>query len=94
MIVVRNTFTCKPGCASKLAAQMKDAMGSRPGMKARILTDMTGEFNRVVMEFDVANLGELESRMKEYETDANFREKMKGYTDLYVTGTRELFKMN
>jgi len=94
MIVVRNTFVCKPGCASKLAAQLKDAMSSRPDMKARILTDMTGDFNRVVMEFDVANLSELETRMKEYETEASFRDKMKGYTDHYVTGSRELFKIN
>jgi len=94
MIVVRNTFVCKPGCASKLAAQLKGAMESRKDMKARILTDLTGDFNRVVMEFEGANFGEFEGRMKEYETDEAFREKMKGYTDLYVTGTREIFKVN
>lgn len=93
MIVVRNTFVCKPGSASKLAAQLKEAMGSRKDMKARILTDLTGDFNRVVMEFDGADFGEFEARMKEYQTDEAFREKMKGYTDLYVTGTREIFQV-
>ena len=94
MIVVRNTFVCKPGCASKLATQLKGAMESRKDMKARILTDLTGDFNRVVMEFEGDNFGDFEARMKEYETDQAFREKMKGYTDLYVTGTREIFKVN
>lgn len=94
MIVVRNTFVCKPGCASKLAAQLKEAMASRPDMKARILTDLTGDFNRVVMEFEGADFGEFEARMKEYQTDESFRDKMKGYTDYYVTGTREIFQVN
>lgn len=94
MIVVRNTFVCKPGSASKLAAQLKEAMASKPDMKARILTDLTGDFNRVVMEFEGASFGDFEARMKEYETDQAFRDRMKGYTDLYVTGTREIFKVN
>ena len=94
MIVVRNTFVCKPGCASKLAAQLKEAMASRPDMKARILTDLTGDFNRVVMEFEGPDFGEFEKRMKEYQTDESFRDKMKGYTDHYLTGTREIFQVN
>ena len=94
MIVVRNTFVCKPGCASKLAAQLKEAMASRKDMKGRVLTDLTGDFNRVVLEFEGADFGEFEARMKEYETDEAFRAKMKGYTDHYMTGTREIFKVN
>ena len=94
MIVVRNTFVCKPGCASKLAAQLKEAMASEKEMKARILTDLTGDFNRVVLEFEGNNFSDFEAQMAEYEKVGGFREKMKGYTDLYVTGTREIFKVN
>ena len=94
MIVVRNTFVCKPGCASKLAAQLKAAVGSEPDMKARVLTDLTGDFNRVVLEFDAADFGEWEARMAEYEKEGSFRDKMKGYTDHYVTGSREILKVN
>ena len=94
MIVVRNTFVCKPGCASKLAAQLKSAMESRKDMKARVLTDLTGDFNRVILDFEGNDFGEFEARMKEYQTDEAFREKMKGYTDLYVTGGREIFQIN
>ena len=42
MIVVRNTFVCRPGSASKLAAQLKEAVAAQPDMKARVLTDLTG----------------------------------------------------
>ena len=92
MIVVRNTFVAKPGNASKLAAQVKDALTSSGHLKNfRVMTDLTGDFNRVILEHEVENLGEFEARMKDYATDENFREKMKGYADLYVTGNREIF---
>ena len=94
MIVVRNTFVCRPGCASKLAAQLKEAVASQPDLKARVLTDLTGDFNRVVLEFEGNNFSDFEARMAEYEKEGGFREKMKGYTDHYLTGTREIFKVN
>ncbi len=90
MIVVRNCFVAKPGNASKLAAMLKEVMASGDVPGVRILTDLTGDFNRVVMEFPAANVSEFEERMKQYATDANLREKMKGYTDLWVTGHREI----
>jgi hypothetical protein len=31
--------------------------------------------------------------MAEYQSDTDFRKKMEGYTDLYLTGTRELFNV-
>jgi hypothetical protein len=56
----------------------------------RVLTDLTGGFNRVILEYEAENLAEFESRIKEYMTDDKFREKMKGYTELWVTGSREI----
>jgi hypothetical protein len=93
MIVVRNCFTAKPGMASKLAAQFKEAATVSKIAKPRILTDVTGDFNRVVLEYEAANMAEFEQRMKEYGTDEAFRAKMKGYTDLYVTGYREILQI-
>ena len=90
MIVVRNSFVAKPGNASKLAAQLKEAAASSKFPKFRVLTDMTGEFNRVVLEFEVQDLTEVEAHMKYYATDETFRAKMKGYSDMYVTGHREI----
>ncbi len=93
MLLVRNCFVAKPGNASKLAAQLKEAAAMAKIPKARVLTDLTGEFNRVVMEYEAENVGEFEARMKEYATNAAFREKMKGYTDLWSTGHREILQI-
>ena len=61
--------------------------------KYRVLTDLTGDFNRVIFEYEAQNIGEFEARMKQYMTDEVFREKMKGYTDLYRTGGREILRV-
>lgn len=94
MIVVRNCFVAKPGSASKLAAQLKEAAGAAQGLaRFRVLTDLTGEFNRVILEYEAENVGEFEARMKDYATNEAFRSKMKGYTDLYITGSREILQI-
>jgi hypothetical protein len=93
MIVVRNCFVAKPGMASKLAAQIKEAAALQQITGFRVLTDLTGDFNRVILEYEAQNVGEFESRMKEYATNTAFRDKMKGYTDLYVTGSREILQV-
>jgi hypothetical protein len=93
MIVVRNCFVAKPGLASKLASQLKEAAASSALVTYRVLTDVTGDFNRVVLEYEVASVAEFEQRMKDYATREEFREKMKGYTDLYLTGSREILQV-
>ena len=93
MLVVRNCFVAKPGSASKLAAQFKDAVASANIPRARVLTDLTGEFNRVIMEYEVVCIGDFEARMKKYATEDGFRAKMKGYTDLYISGKREILQI-
>jgi len=93
MIVVRNCFIAKPGNASKLAAQLKDAAASAKIPRHRVLTDLTGDFNRVVLEYEAENVGEFEARMKDYATNQTFRDKMKGYTELYITGSREILQI-
>ena len=93
MIVVRNCFIARPGSASKLAAQIKEAAASSNMGKYRVLTDLTGDFNRVVLEYEAENVGEFEARMREYRSDPAFQEKMKGYTDLYLTGSREILQV-
>jgi len=94
MIVVRNCFIAKPGQASKLAKQMKEAAAVATGLKGyRVLTDLTGDFNRVILEYEAENVGEFEQRMRDYATNQAFRDKMQGYTDLYVTGSREILQV-
>lgn len=93
MLVVRNCFVAKPGHGSKLAAQLKEAAAAAKIPKHRVLTDLTGEFNRVILEYETENVAEFEARMKDYATNPVFRDKMKGYTDLWVTGSREILQI-
>jgi len=91
MLIVRNCFVAKPGQASKLAAQLKQVSAMLPN--ARVLTDMTGDFNRVIMEYEAENVAAFEARMQQYASDPEIRSKMQGYTDLWVTGTREILRV-
>jgi hypothetical protein len=91
MIVIKETFIAKPGQASKLAKMFKDSMAGQSNV--RIMTDVTGQFNRVVMETELENMQEAEKRMKDYQVDDSMREKMAGYTDMYMTGRREIYQI-
>ena len=93
MIVVRNTFTAKPGQATKLAAQLKEMAKAGGLPNYRVLTDLTDEFNHVVMEYEVESAAAWEESFKKYTTDPQMQEKAKGYTDLWITGRRELLRV-
>jgi hypothetical protein len=93
MIVVRNRFIAKPGNAGKLAALMKQLVAAGKLPNGRVLTDMTGDFNQVVMEYDVENLAGVEKYQRMYATDETIKAMMKGYTDLWLTGSRELLQV-
>jgi hypothetical protein len=92
MIIVRNVFVATPGNASKLAAQMKAAAATGKLPKHRVLTDVTGEFNRVILEYEVDSITAFEAQLKDYATNETLRVAMKGYTDLYLSGHRELLQ--
>ena len=95
MYIIRDTFKAKPGQASKLAAMFKEAM-DKQGHKVRIMTDAVGPYNTVIMEQEVEGLAEFEKRMKDY-SDGNaakaMRDAMKGYTDMYMSGGREIYRV-
>jgi hypothetical protein len=93
MYVIRETFTAKPGQASKLAKLFAEVMSSEGYPKTRVLTDFVGPFNTVVLETDVESLEEHGRRMKEYMEKPGMRERMNGYTDLYQSGSREIYQV-
>ena len=93
MYVVRNRFTAKPGMASKLAKLLKEVMTDESRPKARIMTDYAGPMNTVIMEFEVASLAEFEKMLQEYGERPEWRERMKGYTELYLSGDREIYRV-
>ncbi len=93
MFVVRETFIAKPGQASKLAAMFKDAVSTQPRLKFRVLTDHVADFNTVVLETEVEQLAEFDAVMKEYASNSELRERMRGYTELWQSGRREIFRV-
>jgi HKD family nuclease len=94
MYIIRESFIAKPGMASKLAKLMKEALASHQRrMKIRILTDAVADFNCVVMESEVASLEEFQKSMAEYANDKDMHAKMKGYTDMYISGKREIYQV-
>ena len=93
MFVVRETFIAKPGKASALAKLFKEVMSEMPRMRPRVLTDFIGQFNTVVLETECEELGEFEKTMQEYMSRQDLRDKMKGYTEMYQEGRREVYKV-
>ncbi len=93
MFIVRDMFNAKPGMAGKLAKLMKEVM-TMQGAKGRVLTDAVANYNTVVMEMEYQSLTEIEQRMKEYmEGRPELKQKMAGYTDLWLTGKREILRV-
>jgi hypothetical protein len=92
MLVVREVFVAKPGMASKLARVLCDAVGGGPD-RVRVMTDLIGQFNSVVMETEVDSLQTFEQRMKQYQADQQIRSKMAGYTEMYLEGRREIYEV-
>jgi triphosphoribosyl-dephospho-CoA synthetase len=81
------------GQAGKLAAQLKNMAKTVNLRNVRVLTDLAGDFNNVVMEHEVESASEFEELITKYSSDPQAREAAKGYTDLWTTGRRELFRV-
>jgi hypothetical protein len=96
MIQVHEIFVCKPGNASKLAKKFKEAMAGA-GEPVTILTDVTGQFNRVAIVSQYENLTAYEKNWEKYKADADEMKKMEaamaGYQDMYLTGSREIYQI-
>lgn len=96
MIIVHDIFICKPGNASKMAKMFKEAMSGNSEL-VNIMTDMTGQYNRVVMVSRYDNLSAYEESFEKYKQQSEelkkMMEAMKGYHDLYLTGSREIYQV-
>ena len=95
MIIVHDIFICKPGNASQRAKKFKEVMKNSPEF-VQVMTDMTGQYNRVIMVSKFDSLTAFDKsweKMKE-DTEENRRmgEAMAGYTDMYLTGSREIYQ--
>jgi heme-degrading monooxygenase HmoA len=95
MIIVHDIFVCKPGNASKVAKLFKEVMTGDD--MVNIMTDLSGQYNKVVIVTKYDSLAAFEASWKKYEENTEemkkMREKMAGYTDMYLTGSREIYRV-
>ena len=97
MLVIREVFTAKPGQATKLAKLFKRIFASDPS--GVVMTDVVGPYNTVVLERQIASLTDFEREMEEYrqgkmpDMDPALMEEMKSYTELWLTGRREVYRI-
>src|SRR4051812_43999071 len=96
MIIVHDTFVCKPGNASKIAKLFKETMAGESEV-LHIMTDMTGQYHRVIMVSQYENLTAYEEAFKKYMNPTpemkESMKKMENMNEMYTSGSREIFKV-
>ena len=96
MIIVHDIFIAKPGNASKLAKMFKEAMSESKEL-VNIMTDMTGQFNKVVVVSKYESLADFDKSWERMSKDTEAMKKMEkimtGYQDMYLTGSREIYRV-
>ena len=95
MIIVHDIFVCKPGQASKLVKKFKEAMTGQSAF-VQFMTDVTGQYNKVVMVSQYESLAAYEENFKKYMQGSDeikaMQQAMEGYQDMYLTGSREIYQ--
>ncbi len=96
MIQVHDIFVCKPGNASKLAKMCKENMGLFPET-VNVLTDMTGQYHRVIMVNQFESLTAYEESFKKWANPTPEMKKMNedfaNMNEMYTSGSREIYKV-
>ncbi|MDP2629234.1 MAG: NIPSNAP family protein [Candidatus Harrisonbacteria bacterium] len=96
MIIVHDTFICKPGSAGKMAKLFKEVMGDHKDV-LHIMTDMTGQWHRVIVVSQYEDLKAYQENWEKHEKDTEERkrmdEMMAGTKDMHVSGSREIYKV-
>jgi hypothetical protein len=96
MISVHNIFICKPGNAGKLAKLFKEWADIKKEKNTSVMTDMTGQFHRVIVAENHGSLAAYEEAQKDMgqsPEEKAMMEKFKDMNEMYVSGSREIFKV-
>ena len=81
MIIIHEIFNCKPGNASK---------------NVNILINMAGQSHRLIIASSFENLTAYEEGMKtmgQSEEEKKVMERFKDMNEMYVSNSREIFKL-
>ncbi len=96
MIIVHDIFVCKPGNASKLAKMFKEWAEVRPVKNTTVMTDLVGQYHKVVVVATYESLAAYEEDMKKMgqgsEAEKALMEKFKDMNEMYISGSREMYK--
>ena len=95
MYIVRETFIAKPGYAGKLAKMMKEEMAKWKDFKGYVLLDAVTDYNKIVIEYELASLAEFEKQMQDMDKEKADKKSdtPPEYTQYYLKGRREIFKV-
>jgi hypothetical protein len=99
MIIVYETFVCKPGNASKMAKLFREwADVSKNKSKITVMTDMTGQYHRVVVATTYESLASYEEETKNMMQNQSPEEKammdkFSNMNEMYTSGSREIYKV-
>jgi hypothetical protein len=93
MLLIRNVFRCKPGCAADLANRFKTTLPLMGDLKARVMVDFVADYWTVVMEMEVEDMATFERQFAQRSQQAEVREKMGDYMSLVTGGHREIYRV-
>jgi hypothetical protein len=94
MILVRVTFQAAYGKAGEIVEILKrDMPMDEEGGRGRILTDLSGAFDTVVLENEIESIDDYFTRLREMfaEENANESESMRKVAEMIESGHREFF---
>lgn len=95
MIIVHDIFVCKPGNASKMAELFKEWADNQE--ETYVMTDITGQWHRVIVASTHDSLAAYEENTKEMMADTPenraMSDKFKNMNEMYVSGSREIYKV-
>ena len=93
MLLIRNVFHCKPGCAADLAERFKSTIPMMEPLKARVMVDFIADYWTVVMEMEVEDMATFEKQFQQRSQQPEMREKMGDYMSLVTGGHREIYRI-
>ena len=94
MILVRNVFHCHPGKAGELArafSENADQMPESMRLPTRVLTDLSGPFDTVVVEMVVESIDDYQRRLQAMFADAAAMQQATPFNALVRSGHREYY---
>jgi|SRR5690242_2562517 len=96
MIVVHDIFICKPGNASKIAKLFKEWADVVPRKNIQVMTDLMGQYHRVIIASTFESLAAYEADAKtigQSPEEQKVMEKFKDMHEMYISGSRDVFKI-